>query len=861
MGGEKALRIGGTTYRLEQRKLSADRETRELYQRARGNKNVLELVGTQRHALAVTARASSAAAATASSTRPGTAHSAERVRRPFENDRASRRAAFFEQKRLRRMEPPPPSAADALTPQQIAAMAASPARSPALAMDGSLHNSELHAAQTAALVAAVTAGNQPAQVHKRPTTSLRARLLHLLAIEPTDISLLQTKLMQRPETIMLDLRMIADRHGTVYALKPECYRDVNAHDWEYTDEERQIVLERARQAFDQLGLPANARERIMLLAPDARPTGWERSGTLRERVIHALAIEPMGFKLAQEKSGSKEDDKFREMLLQVARFQNNAWMLKDASYREVQLDTWPGWTTEERKHVARAMRRAFETMDLPADDEAWQALAAYPKSPPLVSTPTPAMSQPSPPSEPMPAARSLAPTPSPALAGGQLAPSGANTPSAGAPSTGAMTKSKPTSTARKKGASTIAKLTAQSKRPGAASSPSLSASKLPEPASSATPAADATASSVEPPKRKRGRPAKKTQEPAASASPSRAKPHTAPPPAAPTVATASSSLLAPTATGTSASRARASSPSPVSPPILPTDSEIGASGAVATASPTSAASSKAAARKRAHAAASTSAGTSGAPAESLVSSPALAGGSAAKLKRPSAAAKQAKQANHPTHTPVSSGSVPTAALADAATAADRQTPKRRKVVGAAGNNARSTAEPGSTGLPSVPARSTAARSVSPSLPSASASPSLPASSLAPRQTVTASAQSMQAQAVLVRKPVELPDQPPHVTSRADLHRLHQLFKEAHQEHLRLHRRLTFDTKKCTDAERMWRETSDGELKEEAGKHLDALVARATGSAARHRLKRYEFLREWIQKAKQEARRAVAENGW
>jgi hypothetical protein len=413
-------------------------------------------------------------------------------------------------KRIRRAEPPPPSADNALTPQEIAARAASPGRSPA--PHG--HTSEsIELAATQAALAMAASASSSTVTQKRPAISLRTRIVHVLAIGPADLKTLEMRLNQRPEVLLRELgeSKIADRHDTIYTLKPEFYRTLDIYEWEYTPEERKVVLERAKQTFDQLGLPSNARERIMLLAPEARPAGWDQNITPRDRVIHALAIEPMGFNMVREKSGLKDTDEIRHILQQVAQFQNNAWTLKDICYKEVQLSSWPSWTVDERKSVARKMRSTFEAMKLPPDDKAWEALADYPKSPestPMHANTATSVGAPSTSSTPS----SLVNT-RPNSSTSQLNAAGNTT-----GSTAHAAKAKVASETRRKGAATIAKITSQSKRPGSTSTAAKVAetSNATGDAGKATGAASATSSSTTgqaPAKRGRGRPPKRPAEP------------------------------------------------------------------------------------------------------------------------------------------------------------------------------------------------------------------------------------------------------------------------------------------------------------------------------------------------------------
>jgi hypothetical protein len=100
---------------------------------------------------------------------------------------------------------------EALTPRQIAARSAnttarSPVRLAASNVKSSTYGVDSPAAQAAALAA--VAANQATTAPKRQATPLRTRVLKLLAMGPTDIGTLQTKLAQRPEAFTVDLTRV-----------------------------------------------------------------------------------------------------------------------------------------------------------------------------------------------------------------------------------------------------------------------------------------------------------------------------------------------------------------------------------------------------------------------------------------------------------------------------------------------------------------------------------------------------------------------------------------------------------------------------------------------------------------------------
>jgi hypothetical protein len=66
-------------------------------------------------------------------------------------------------------------------------------------------------------------------------------------------------------TLIIQLgRPVGSAHTPVYELQPAQYAKVKVNEWTYTGIEKKIVIKRARKAFDELELPANADERVEL---------------------------------------------------------------------------------------------------------------------------------------------------------------------------------------------------------------------------------------------------------------------------------------------------------------------------------------------------------------------------------------------------------------------------------------------------------------------------------------------------------------------------------------------------------------------------------------------------------------------
>jgi hypothetical protein len=111
------------------------------------------------------------------------------------------------------------------------------------------------------------------------------------------------------------------------------------------------------------------------------------------------------------------------------------------------------------------------------------------------------------------------------------------------------------------------------------------------------------------------------------------------------------------------------------------------------------------------------------------------------------------------------------------------------------------------------------------------------------------------------KPIDVPDDPPRITTQEDYYNIRNKFREVYEEHLRLYNRLTTDARRYVKATRYWEENKHTEQAEEAREVLNRAEARVFGLAGKNRLKHYTRLRNWLQLAKQEAQRAVEEYGW
>ncbi|KAI8143023.1 hypothetical protein BJV82DRAFT_114744 [Fennellomyces sp. T-0311] len=101
----------------------------------------------------------------------------------------------------------------------------------------------------------------------RPSTTsstLRERLIHLLAIQPLPLSQLTTLLRTHDEDLVPVLKKVATSSKGNWRLRPVVYPDIRIWEWRYDEKERKTVLKNAHDAYAALKLPPNAPERANL---------------------------------------------------------------------------------------------------------------------------------------------------------------------------------------------------------------------------------------------------------------------------------------------------------------------------------------------------------------------------------------------------------------------------------------------------------------------------------------------------------------------------------------------------------------------------------------------------------------------
>ncbi|KAI9364084.1 hypothetical protein BD770DRAFT_174909 [Pilaira anomala] len=128
-----------------------------------------------------------------------------------------------------------------------------------------------------------------------PVEKLNDRIIQLLALKPYPL----TTMAKLVESTQWEVKKIMDEVGIQlpdpqkkkYCLKPTVYKNIRIWDWPlYTNEEKMIACDNAKEAYDLLNLPVDAPERQNLIDPTKLiqpPPGRVQLTTERDRAIAA----------------------------------------------------------------------------------------------------------------------------------------------------------------------------------------------------------------------------------------------------------------------------------------------------------------------------------------------------------------------------------------------------------------------------------------------------------------------------------------------------------------------------------------------------------------------------------------------
>ncbi|KAG2176405.1 hypothetical protein INT43_005639 [Umbelopsis isabellina] len=106
------------------------------------------------------------------------------------------------------------------------------------------------------------------------SSSLRERVIQLLALKPFKLSLLANMVKASEKDLLRMIKKMATNSGDTWTLRPDIYKEVKIWDWSrYDTKEKEEVANNARRAFDALKVPLTAPERLRLEkpAPPVRP--------------------------------------------------------------------------------------------------------------------------------------------------------------------------------------------------------------------------------------------------------------------------------------------------------------------------------------------------------------------------------------------------------------------------------------------------------------------------------------------------------------------------------------------------------------------------------------------------------------
>ncbi|ORX34421.1 hypothetical protein BD324DRAFT_683372 [Kockovaella imperatae] len=98
-----------------------------------------------------------------------------------------------------------------------------------------------------------------------PIIPLKTRVIQALSLGPMSLEKVVKRVGMPEEDVMRVVRVVGKDLGEGrYTLQPAKYAQVKIASWKYTLEEQRTVVRLAREAFDELGLPSDAEERVDL---------------------------------------------------------------------------------------------------------------------------------------------------------------------------------------------------------------------------------------------------------------------------------------------------------------------------------------------------------------------------------------------------------------------------------------------------------------------------------------------------------------------------------------------------------------------------------------------------------------------
>ncbi|ORY20709.1 hypothetical protein BCR39DRAFT_554905 [Naematelia encephala] len=152
------------------------------------------------------------------------------------------------------------------------------------------------------------ARTQSSPAATQPMIPLKTRVIQLLALGPTTMDDMMHRVGATEEEVMRVVNVVGRKTSSLpdkYTLSANQYSKVKLAQWKYTYAERRTVATLARAAFDELGLPADAEERIELERKEAEGSG-SGSSSSEERPPPPHTPEPQSHRLLSPAKHSKD---------------------------------------------------------------------------------------------------------------------------------------------------------------------------------------------------------------------------------------------------------------------------------------------------------------------------------------------------------------------------------------------------------------------------------------------------------------------------------------------------------------------------------------------------------------------------
>ncbi|KAI8366117.1 RNA polymerase II elongation factor ELL-domain-containing protein [Radiomyces spectabilis] len=232
------------------------------------------------------------------------------------------------------------------------------------------------------------------------SSTLRDRLIHLLALRPCALSQLLNMLKVTAAELMSILKKVAVCANNEWCLRPEIYKEIRIWEWNrYDDKERAIVANNAEEAYDLLKLPRSAPERAnltparkprnqqqyLIQPPPQRRTSGQESLKRQDRSDEEKPRETKKAKKSTEKSKSKTSSNASQKDSPIPTSSSTTKIHRDSEIRCAQPTKASIHTSNQSRTLSA---RAIPPKTVASDSESTDDESNRPYTPPVIQSQT-----------------------------------------------------------------------------------------------------------------------------------------------------------------------------------------------------------------------------------------------------------------------------------------------------------------------------------------------------------------------------------------------------------------------------------------------------------------------------------------